>query len=508
MANNVGVFVRPGTVGPLAFGPDPGDNLFCVLLAERGPANVPTLCTSYASFERQFGGATPRTAGTAYSSGSECLRHFFRKGGKRAYVLRVVGEAVEAVTTLEDRAGTPADILDVTAKGPGTWANNYDLVIANGSVADTYKLTILNGDGDTVEVWDNLLPNDTDCARVTAGSSYVRLARKTANTTAAPDNLPATGTFNLGADTSGTNDNDPSAAEIIGTVTGSVRTGLQALKSYRYGRGAVIAPDLDTDSTVIDELEAISLPYFRVYYSSSQEGATLTTVLTQRAAHNNTGTGFCFPRCRDLDRLTLQAKTYPATGHIIADWWREIALKGPGKAPAGAGFQIDGVPGIERAANGEPLIAEADAEVLMARHINPIWDRNGLGNCVWGGRAATSDAAWGLLSAAYLYCLIGDNVQRALDPLVYEVVGAEQFNDVYLGVYAFMAALARRGAFRGNIPDAFSVPDEANDAFAVLVGEGIQRPEDNADRIVRVRIWFKEALTAETIDVEIAKQTA
>lgn len=509
MANNVGVFPSPGTVGPIAFGPDPGDSLFIALLAERGDENVPTLVTSFSAFQRLFGGAVPRSAGTSYSSGYEVLRQFFRKGGKRAYVVRIAGEGTVGSTTLVDRAsGTPVAILDVKGKGSGAWVNGYSIAIVAGSQSDTYKLLVYNDDGDLVESYDNLLPTDADCERVTAASAYVRLVRNAANTTAAPDNLPALGDFDLGDDVPGVNDNDPTASEIVGTVTGSLRTGLKALRTYRYGRGAICAPDLDSDALVIAELEAQSLPYYRTYFTGSQPAATLSTVLTQRAAHNNRGTHFSFPRCRDVDALTQQSKTFPPFGQIIGTWWSEIALKGPGKAPAGGAFRIDGVAGIERASNGEPLIDASAAETLMAQNINPIWDRNGLGNILWGGRAASADPAWNMLSVAYLYCLIGSEVQRALDILVYEVVDNSVFDQIYMGVYAFLAAQHRRGAFRGNLPDAYAVPDEVNDAFAVLVGPEIQTPEDNNNNLVRVRIWFREALTAETIDVQIAKQTA
>jgi len=508
MANNVGTFVTPGTVGPLAFGPDPGDTLYIALLAQRGRANVPTLVTSFDRFKALFGGPVTRSAGTAYSAGYEVLRHFFRRGGKRAVVLRIEGTAVEALTTLVDRATEPVAILNVYAKGSGTWANNYDLIISAGTQADTFKLTILDENGDEVEPWDNLLPTDSACEAVSDGSSYVRLVRNPANVTASPDNLPALGTFALGVTTPGTNDNDPTAAEIVGTVVASVRTGLKALRTYRYGRGAICAPDLDNDPTVIAELVAQSLPFFRVHVTSSQAGATVATAITQRLAVNNKGSVFLYPRIRDLDAYTSQAKTYPAVGHMIATWWAEIALKGQGKAPAGAAFTIDAVPGIERAANGSPLIEAADAELLVGNNVNPIWDRTGLGNAIWGGRAATNEVAWKMASCAYLYCVIGDAVQRVLDQQVYEVVGSEEFDAMYMGVYGFLAGMQRAGAFRGNLPDPYSVPDEVNDAFAVFVGAGIQTPTDNANNVIRVRIWFREALTAETIEVELAKQTA
>lgn len=509
MGNNVGVFVTPGTVGPLAFGPDPGDSLFIALLAERGPVNVPTLVTSFGAFTNLFGDATPRTAGTQYSAGYEVLRDFFRRGGRRAQVLRIAGEAVAAGVVLLDRAaGTPDGILTVTAKGPGTWANALEVVIANGTQADTYKLTLLDGAGATLEVFDNLKSDDVSCELVSAQSAYINVVRDVSNTTAVPDNLPATGSFDLNDTTAGTDDNDPTASEIVGTVTGSARTGLETLATFRYGRGLLVAPDLDSDSTVIAKLKALSLPYFRVYLASSAAGATLSTVLTQRAAINDRGAGFWFPRIRAVDEFNKQAKTFPATGQIAAIWLQEIAAKSAAKAPAGAAFKITGGLGIERQANGMPLITEADAEILVAAGINPIWDRDGLGPCSWGGRAATTDNAWKYLACAYIYCVIGSAIRTELDKLVYEVIGEEDFSAIYLGVYRFMADLHRLGTFRGALPDPYSIPDEAADSFAILCGPEFQTPSDNANGNIRVKLWFKEAITGETFLVEVAKQTA
>lgn len=509
MGNAVGVFVTPGTVGPLAFGADPGDSLFIALLAERGPVNVPTLLTSFGAFTALFGGPTPRTAGTQYSAGYEVLRDFFAKGGRRAYVLRIAGAAVAAAVALDDRATpTPDVILTVTAKGPGTWANALDFVIAAGTQADTYKLTLRDAAGDTLEVFDNLKSDDVSCERVNAQSAYINITRDTSNTTAAPDNLPALGTFDLNDTTAGTDDNDPTNVEIVGTVSGSARTGLETLATFRYGRGLLVAPDLDSDATVIAKLKALSLPYFRVYLTSSQEGATLSTVLTQRAAHNADGTGFWFPRIRGVDEFNNQLKTWPALGQIAAIWLQEIAAKGAAKAPAGAAFRITGGLGLERQNNGMPLITEADAEILVAAGINPIWDRDNLGACSWGGRAATTSTAWKYLACAYVYCVIGNAIRTELDKLVYEVIGEEDFSAIYLGVYRFMADLHRAGTFRGALPDPYSVPDESADAFAIQCGPEFQTVTDNANGNIRVKLWFKEALTGETFLVEVAKQTA
>lgn len=508
MANQVGVNVTRGTEGPIAFGASPGDKLFIALLAARGPANKPVLVTSWGAFERIFGGATPRTAGTEYSAGWENVKDWFDRVGAPVVALRVVGSgAVKASVDLLDRAGSPDKVFTVSAKGPGATYNGVDVVVAAGSVANTFKLTILDSTGAVLEVFDNLLSDAAAAQRVTDASSWVDLTFDATNTTVAPDNLPALGTFDLNDTVAGADDNDPNAAAIVGTVSGSTRTGLKALRTFRYRRGILIAPDLDTDPLVIAELKANALPYFRTLKTSSQPGATLTTVLTQRAAWNEVGCGFYFPRLVKIDDNSKRLKTYPPLAQIAGQWLLEMDAKGPGKPAAGGGFEVRGGLRLEQTASGDELVEATDAELLVANGINPIWDRDGSGPKVWGARAATSEIAWRDLQAARLYCVIGDAAQAALNSQVYEVVGDEQFDQLYHGAYAFLSELHRQGAFRGALPAPRAVADTARDAFAILVGPDVQSPADNEQNIVRMKIWFKPALVAETILVEVARQT-
>jgi phage tail sheath protein FI len=76
----------------------------------RGPVNQPALLTSFAEFQRSFGGLwQPSSLGYA-------LEHFFDNGGREAYVVRVVNGARAATLTL--RAG--AQVLNLRAARPGT----------------------------------------------------------------------------------------------------------------------------------------------------------------------------------------------------------------------------------------------------------------------------------------------------------------------------------------------------------------------------------------------------
>lgn len=503
MANDVGTRVRRATVGPLAINAASGDKLFIGLLAERGPANKLVLVSSFNQFEQLFGGPTPRTAGTAYSAGYEVIKDWFSKGGGSAVVLRIVGEAVIATATLVDRAGSPANVFTVTGKGPGAVYNALNAVVSAGTNTDTFKLTITNDAGATLETFDNLKSNDESAQLVTDQSVWINLAYVSANATAVPDNLPAIASTNLAG---GTDDNDPTEGEIVGTITGSVRTGLKCFRTKLYRRGFLQLPDLDTQALVIAEMKAIGLPFYRVTFTSSQNGATLDTSKTQRAAWDAVGVGFYFPRKVMIDPYNKQRKTVPVIGQVAADWVRELAQKGSGKPPAGPGFSIVGK--LELTAAGAPLIEQEDADQLVAAGINPVWDRDGLGPKVWGAVAATSELPWRQLSAAYLYCVIGDAISTTLDQQVYEVFNDDKFDEVYFGVYAFMAELHRQGSFFGALPSPKAVPDEQLDAFAILVGPNVQTPADNTNKVVRVFIWYKEALSGETFDLTLAKQTA
>src|SRR5688572_29670028 len=80
--------------------------------AARGPDDRAVRLTSFADYERQFGGLDARTL-LGYS-----VRQFYDNGGADAYVLRIAaGDAVGAQASIGD--------LTITASSPGEWANVY-----------------------------------------------------------------------------------------------------------------------------------------------------------------------------------------------------------------------------------------------------------------------------------------------------------------------------------------------------------------------------------------------
>jgi len=515
MGNRAEVIVSRGTAGPISFGPVDGPKLFLAVLANRGEEDVPTLITSEGDFVNKFGGATRFADGDRYSVGYEVLKHFFAKQGRRCVVSRIVGaSAVAALSTLVDRAGAPLDTLTITAKGAGTWGNRIDVTIADGTNADTFKLTVQAYDFDDTtlidtEVFDNLKMVSGLLNTVNNQSRYVRLT-DLASVTAAPANRPANGTYDLGTDgsaaTLGVDNNAPAAADIVGTSVSGVKTGLKAFRDGGLGWGWIAAPDLDADALVVSELEAQTEPYFRQYLTSADEGATVATAQTQRAAHDSVEVGFYFPRWRVQDVRTDEIKTIPIVGLVAGVWTRVANEKGPGKNPAGLDFRLTHGLGLETQINGQPLVDSGVAETLLAAGVNPLWDPTGTGNQVMGARSATTETAWLYMNAAYLFNLIGFTAYTNLQQFIYEVADDLFFVNLRLGIRAFMVDLHAKGAFNGSIPGPNEEPDPSIHAFAVEASADLLTPVDIATGNVRVKIWYRPAGTAETILTEVAKQ--
>ncbi len=92
-------------------------------MAQKGPAKgAPTLITSFANFQRIFGGYL-----SEYEYGDKRflapgVEQFFTNGGKRCYVSRVIPEDAKA-------AGAVKGILTVTASNEGSWGNKVQITI-------------------------------------------------------------------------------------------------------------------------------------------------------------------------------------------------------------------------------------------------------------------------------------------------------------------------------------------------------------------------------------------
>ena len=508
MANFVGTIVTRTTAGPLATGADPGDSIFIAIQAERGLEDTVHEFTSYARFRQMFGGAegTPLGSDTRITEADEVLNILYSKGTsrKRCFAVRCVGSsALQAFATVPD--GSAVSTIKIHAKGSGTWANTYEATVSSGTKADTWKLELFKAASDTValETFDNLTLTDASLEAVSSQSDYISLENLN-SATAAPGNLPEAGDYLLGATQAGVDDNAPSASDIVGTDEGDgVKTGLKAFRDKKYGRGFIIAPGLDSDAAVRSEMEGHFDAFSRVSLFAAPAGKTVSTV--QDDVPDLLGAYYwALPKVQDS--VTEEIKPISPVGHVLAEWFEFLANEDYGKHPAGKDFKVDRVIGIESQSNGAAYIDEAVAETLVGKGINPVYDK-GSGLKIWGARTCSTDPNWAYLHALYAFCVISDRLQRLLDDQIYETASAGSFfEDLEEGMRILMADLNSKGMFDGSTPSSREAEDFAAHGFSVKANRELLTPSDLATNTIRVKVWFKDSLTAETIRAEIAKR--
>ncbi|MFF9479718.1 phage tail sheath family protein [Streptomyces sp. NPDC014733] len=149
----------------------------------RGPLNQPVRITSFADFERRFGGLTSR------SPVSHAVHQFFGNGGAIAVIVRVAkaGSGEEAHVTLESTEGrSQCPVLEVHAKEPGVWGDGLRVAVDHGGAArhpsgpeETFNLQVLDAHGTARESFTGL-SMDPGSGRfvetaVNSGSALIRV---------------------------------------------------------------------------------------------------------------------------------------------------------------------------------------------------------------------------------------------------------------------------------------------------------------------------------------------
>jgi hypothetical protein len=140
---------------------------FVLGTTDRGPANSPYLIQSLDQFNTVFG------VRQSYSNLYDCLETFFREGGYRAYISRVVGPAATSGTKnlLDGSAGIS---LTVNAIGPGAWSANYKVGVVAGGAGGTYQIQVSDASNNILEQSSDL-PDQGSAVAWSQYSNYVRI---------------------------------------------------------------------------------------------------------------------------------------------------------------------------------------------------------------------------------------------------------------------------------------------------------------------------------------------
>lgn len=143
----------------------------------RGPLNKPVRITSFADFERRFGGISSQSP-VGYA-----VHQFFANGGRIAMIVRTAkrgsGKAACVELPADDREDCP--VLAVHAKEPGSWGNGLYVTVDHDTrdPENTFNLRVSEDSGGSREVFTGL-SLDPDHGRyvetvVNAAASLIRV---------------------------------------------------------------------------------------------------------------------------------------------------------------------------------------------------------------------------------------------------------------------------------------------------------------------------------------------
>jgi uncharacterized protein len=408
--------------------------------APRGPTDRALRLTSFADYERQYGGLD-RRALLGYS-----VKHFYDNGGADAYVLRLAaGDAVAAESSIGD--------LALVATSPGGWAADYGVRLTQRSDDVTrFKLEVLHRPSNdaVVESFENLSMSNADARFV---DTVVNGRSAIITTAAGSTTTPANGEVDLDADTAGAD------GTVFGPADAAFRTALLA----QFGLGTVTdridlfnivcVPGL-TDAPTIQTLQHHCRDRRAFLIVDSPDTETVGTVaatIAGLAGADALNAAFYFPWVRSPDPLQNGAlRAFPPCGYVAGVYARTDSTRGVWKAPAGSEAGINGASGL--------AITMSDAEngQLNPRAINCLRTLPVFGNVVWGARTLHGDndraSEWKYVPVRRMALFLEESLYRGTQWVVFEPNDEPLWAQIRLNIGAFMQNLFRQGAFQGTSP--------------------------------------------------------
>ena len=386
-------------------------------LAERGPANTPTLVTNWSQFSQTFGG---------FMEGSY-LAHsvygYFLNGGGAAYVVRVGanGHAPTAQAELpsaKDKALSGYRVLAIEA---GQAGNDITVEVAEASqpADDTFKLVISKG-GKVEETYDNVTARKGRNNVVTAVKASKLIQLEEIGTTGALEKVPAPGKLTL----VGGGSTAPARVtpdEYVGNSAD--RTGFAGLEA-------------------IDNVTMLAVPDLMAAYQKGMIDADqVKAVQLAMIAH-----------CELMgDRVAILDAPPGLNAQQIREWRVD-------KAGYDSKYATLYWPWVK--------VFDPLAGVLRAFP--------GRGIRVWGARTLSSDPAWRYINVRRLFNYIEGSVLGGTQWVVFEPNDMALWERVKRTISAFLVRVWRDGALFGATPaEAFYVKcdGETNTAESIDAGQ-------------------------------------
>lgn len=499
--------------------------------AARGPVNDPVTLTSFADFERSFGGLWQ------FSCLGHAVRAYFQNGGAAAIVVRLhrkgAGKDTGTLTV-----GTGANMLKLKAQNPGSWGGSLRAAVDQDvnataaarlglAVTDLVNLTVRDLASGTSEVFRNVThvpDHPRNLKRVLASESKLVLvdgdlanlrpaatadpvsSAERALAAATTDAERATASKDLATATAAAlaaapTDGDPLAGDDFVPVGAEAdKKGLYALLrtdlfNLLYipplkASGGDLSPALVAEAAKLCEARRaiLLLDSPEAWDSPAKARAGLDAVGT-----TSRNAALYFPRLRVPDPLREgQLVTMGAGAAVAGIIARTDATRGVWKAPAGLEATLTGVPALEA------TLTDLEIGQLNPLGINCLRVAPAAGRVVWGARTREGDdrlaSEWKYLPVRRLALFIEETLYRGTQWVVFEPNDEPLWGQIRLNLGAFMQDLFRQGAFQGKTP---------REAWFVKVDRETTTQSDIDRGIVNIHVGFAPLKPAEFVVLKI-----
>ena len=487
--------------------------------AWKGPVDEPIRISSFADFERAFGGLW-RESALSYA-----VQQFFANGGSQGLIVRVVNRTDAAATAASTTKFPLNGATKLEAANPGSWGNNLVLSIGTGTSPDLpadagrFNLTVFDdpdrkedkrkvGGSGARETFLNVSVTPTSpryLLRVLSEQS--RLIRVVGNLAANLDAAapPANPTITNTTTNAGRDGGDLATNDVKGDA--GAKTGMYALNKADIFNLLCIPPlTLATDqedalwneaATLCKERRAMLL----VDAPRSWDVATATTNAGAAPFGNIAARSYgamYYPRLRLADPLIEnKLQDFAPSGAVAGVISRTDAERGVWKAPAGIEAALGGV--FEFSINEtRGNLDDDDSGQLNPVGVNCLRSVPGIGPVIWGARTMDGRdilaSQWKYLPVRRLALYIEESLYRGTQWVVFEPNDEPLWAQIRLNIGAFMHGLFRQGAFQGTTP---------RDAYLVKCDKETTTQDDINRGVVNILVGFAPLKPAEFVVIRI-----
>jgi Bacteriophage tail sheath protein len=473
--------------------------------AKRGPVDEAKVITSYADYERSFGGLDLNSAM------SFAVRDFYRNGGGLAVIVRLFNTGSATGTAI-----LSADNVDLEAISPGAWGNHLQVTVSHDDVA---TVDVAAQQGLTVTDLFNIIIEDLQTGSredylnvsVVAGPRQLdkvldnssKLAIVPASFTL-PATRPTDGDYTVQSADEASDGTVLNANDYIGVGKAAAKEGLYALEQTDLFNLLCLPPDWDTATNT--HYPGSLLATAAGYCEDKRRAMLLVdppsdwtdtdkavTGISGGIETNSINSAIFFPRIKQPNPLRDgQLEEFVPSGVVAGVFARTDSQRGVWKAPAGMEATLRGVPELT------VKLTDDENGRLNPLGVNCLRAFPIIGRTIWGSRtlkgADQLASEWKYIPVRRTALFIEESLFRGTQWVVFEPNDEPLWSQIRLNVGAFMHNLFRQGAFQGTTP---------REAYFVKCDKETTTQNDIDRGIVNIVVGFAPLKPAEFVIIKI-----